>query len=221
MNLNEYIDHTILKPETTEKQVSTICKEAIEHKFASVCVNSKFTKFVANALKGSSVKTCVVIGFPLGAMASDVKVFETDYACKNGANEIDMVLAIGELKSKNFEYVLNDIKAVVDKAREYNSTVKVIMETCLLTDEEKIKACELSVKAGAAYVKTSTGFSSGGATADDVKLMKSIVKDAALVKASGGVRDFNTAKEMISIGASRIGTSNGVTIMQGGTGEGY
>lgn len=212
MNLASYIDHTILKPEATKQDIITLCEEAKQYGFASVCVNAYYTKLVADMLKDSNVKTCVVVGFPLGATLSEVKAYETELAIKNGADEVDMVINIGALKDKAYDVVEKDIQAVVDAAKG-KALVKVIIETCLLTEEEKIKACELSVKAGAEFVKTSTGFSTGGATAEDVALMKKTVGEKALVKASGGVRDFKGAKAMIDAGADRIGASSGIKIV--------
>jgi len=213
MNLAPYIDHTILKPEATQDMVRTLCAEAREYGFASVCVNSCHTRLVAEALAGSPVLTCVVIGFPLGAMSTAAKVFETQQAVRDGAQEIDMVINVGAIKDGRWEFVQDDIYSVVTAARP--AKVKVILETCLLTDDEKLRACEVSVAAGAAFVKTSTGFSSGGATLADVALMNSTVAGQALVKASGGIRDAATARAMIEAGADRIGTSNGVAIIKG------
>lgn len=212
MNLAGYIDHTILKPEATKQDVLKLCTEAKQYGFASVCVNAYYTKLVANALKDSDVKTCVVVGFPLGATFTEIKARETELAIQNGADEVDMVINIGALKDKEYAVVEQDIKAVVDAAKG-KAIVKVIIETCLLTEEEKVKACELSVKAGAEFVKTSTGFSTGGATVEDVALMKKTVGNQALVKASGGVRDFKGAKAMIDTGADRIGASSGIKIV--------
>jgi len=205
MNLAPYIDHTILKPEATQDMVRTLCAEAREYGFASVCVNSCHTRLVAEALAGS--------GFPLGAMSTAAKVFETQQAVRDGAQEIDMVINVGAIKDGRWEFVQDDIYSVVTAARP--AKVKVILETCLLTDDEKLRACEVSVAAGAAFVKTSTGFSSGGATLADVALMNSTVAGQALVKASGGIRDAATARAMIEAGADRIGTSNGVAIIKG------
>lgn len=221
MNLAKYIDHTILKPNAQKEQVLKLCDEAKEYGFASVCVNEYFTAAVHEALKGSDVMTCTVIGFPLGASDSKVKAFETARAVEVGADEIDMVLNIGAMKDKEYDYVRNDIKAVVDAAG--GKTVKVILETCLLEKDEIKKACELSVEAGAHFVKTSTGFSTGGATVEDVKLMKETVGDAARVKASGAVRDYETAIKMIEAGAERIGASAGIAIVSGqaAQGDGY
>ncbi|MFX0102053.1 MAG: deoxyribose-phosphate aldolase [Candidatus Hodarchaeota archaeon] len=214
MKINKYIDHTILKPESTEEEVLQICKEAIEHDFASVCVNSCHTKLVANALKGSSVKTGIAIGFPLGATSTEVKAFEANYAIENGASEIDMVMNVGALKSGDLERVERDIKAVVDVANK-TVVVKVILETCLLTDEEIIQACKISKNAGADFVKTSTGFNSAGATVKHVALMRKTVGNEMGVKASGGIRNYKQAMEMIEAGATRLGTSSGVKIVTG------
>ncbi len=212
MNIASYIDHTLLKPEATEAQVAKLCEEAREHQFASVCVNSGYVSFVAEQLKGSGVKACCVVGFPLGAMAMEAKAFETKIAIEDGAEEIDMVINIGALKDKKDDVVLEDIKAVVN-ATHPKALVKVIIETCLLSEEEKKRACRLSLEAGADFVKTSTGFSTGGATIEDVKLMKAIVGDKMKVKASGGVRSKEDAVAFIEAGADRIGTSNGVKMV--------
>lgn len=210
-NILEMIDHTILKPEATIDMITTLCEEAMEYNFAAVCVNPYYVKVCKEILKDSKVKVATVIGFPLGANTKEVKVFETIDAIKNGADEIDMVINIGALKHKEYEIVKEDIKSVVDAAKG-KAIVKVIIETCLLTEEEKAKACELSMEVGADFVKTSTGFSTGGATIEDVKLMKSIVGDKLEVKASGGVRDLESAKQMVEAGAIRLGTSSGVKI---------
>ncbi len=210
--MQKYIDHTILKPDATEKQVKKICDEAKEYGFASVCVNPYYTDFVSRELKGSDVETCTVIGFPLGATTKEVKAFETKNAIENGAEEVDMVINVGALKDKKYDIVQKDIQAVVDAAKG-KALVKVIIECCLLTEEEKQKACELSVGAGADYVKTSTGFSTGGATVEDVKIMSGTVQGKAKVKASGGVRDLKTAEAMVEAGANRIGTSSGIKIV--------
>ncbi|MCD6571596.1 MAG: deoxyribose-phosphate aldolase [Deltaproteobacteria bacterium] len=213
MKIHEYIDHTLLKPEAIKGQVIKLCTEAKEYGFASVCVNPYYTSLVAKKLKGSEVKSCVVIGFPLGAIPKEVKAFETETAVKAGAQEVDMVINIGALKAKDFDVVEEDIKAVVEAAKG-KALIKVIIECCLLTDKEKIEACELAVKAGTHFVKTSTGFSTGGATLKDVALMRKTVGDKAGVKASGGIHDLKTALAMIEAGATRIGTSSGVKIMQ-------
>jgi len=205
-------DHTILKADATRDQIDRICREALENGFASVCVNTCHTAYVAEKLKGSDVKTCVVVGFPLGAMSARAKAFEAKDAVESGAQEVDMVINIGALKDNDLEYVENDIRAVVE-AVNGRAAVKVIIETCLLTDEEKVTACKLARKAGADFVKTSTGFSTGGATAADVALMRKTVGDAMGVKASGGIRDYETASAMIKAGASRLGTSATVKII--------
>ncbi|HFU4116268.1 TPA: deoxyribose-phosphate aldolase [Streptococcus suis] len=213
MKLNKYIDHTILKPETTKEQVAQILAEAKEYDFASVCVNPTWVSFAAQELKDSNVKVCTVIGFPLGANTPALKAFETKDAIENGADEIDMVINIGALKSKNYDLVLEDIQAVV--AASGDKLVKVIIETCLLTEEEKVKACQLSKEAGADFVKTSTGFSTGGASVEDVALMRKTVGPDMGVKASGGARSYEDAIAFIEAGATRIGASSGVAIMKG------
>jgi len=209
--INTTIDHTLLKQNATKDQILQLCAEAKQYQFASVCVNPSWVTTCVEALKGTKVKVCVVIGFPLGATTTETKAFETHEALFNGAEEFDMVINVGRLKDKDYVYVEEDIAAVVNAAG--NKTVKVIIETCLLTDEEKVKACELSVKAKAHFVKTSTGFSTAGATVADVKLMKEAVKGMAKVKAAGGVRSMEDVKAMIEAGADRIGTSGGVALM--------
>jgi deoxyribose-phosphate aldolase len=211
MKYNKFIDHTLLKSDAALASIKKICDEAKEYDFASVCVNPTHVAFCANELKGSNVKVCTVIGFPLGANSYLVKGFETKQAILDGADEIDMVINVGALKDKNYELVLNDIKEVVKNAQGH--TVKVIIETCYLTDEEKVKACELAMEAKANFVKTSTGFGTGGATVHDVALMKATVKDQLEVKASGGVRTFEDMESMIKAGATRIGTSNGTKLV--------
>lgn len=206
-----YIDHTLLKPETTREQVMKLCVEAREYGFASVCINPAFVELAASILKNSNAKVCTVVGFPLGANATAMKVEETKLAIRDGAEEIDMVINIGALKAGDDKLVGDEIRAVVEAAE--GKLVKVIIETCLLTREEKILACQLSEKAGAHFVKTSTGFSTGGATAEDVALMKEVVGDRLGVKASGGIRDLATAQSMIQAGAARIGSSNSVVIV--------
>ncbi|MBP6171300.1 MAG: deoxyribose-phosphate aldolase [Streptococcus sp.] len=218
MKLNKFIDHTILKPETTQEQVEKILSEAKEYDFASVCVNPTWVSLAAESLKDSDVKVCTVIGFPLGANTSAVKAFETEDAIANGADEIDMVINIGALKAGNDALVLDDIKAVVDASGD--KLVKVIIEACLLTDDEKVRACQLSKEAGADYVKTSTGFSTGGATVADVALMRKTVGPDMGVKASGGARSYEDAIAFIEAGASRIGASSGVAIMNGAQADG-
>ena len=206
MEVNKYIDHT-------KAQILTLCEEAKQFNFASVCVNPTWVATCANELKGTDVKVCTVIGFPLGATFKEVKAYETKLAIENGASEIDMVINVGAAKDQNWELVYEDIKAVVEAAN--GVLVKVIIETCLLTDEEKVKACEMAVKAGAHFVKTSTGFSTGGATAADVALMRQTVGESVGVKASGGVRTAEDMKVMVEAGANRIGTSGGVSLVQG------
>ena len=213
MNLAKYVDHTLLKPDATREQVKTLCEEAAEYDFASVCVNPFWVSYAAEILADAKAKVCTVIGFPLGANTTETKVFETTNAIENGAEEIDMVINIGALKNKEYDIVEQDIAAVV-KASHPKAIVKVIIETCLLTDEEIVKACELSVSANADFVKTSTGFSTGGATPKDVKLMKDTVKDNAFVKASGGVRSKEDAFTMIEMGADRLGTSSGILLIK-------
>ncbi|WP_430487572.1 deoxyribose-phosphate aldolase [Priestia flexa] len=213
--ITKMIDHTLLKANATEEQITVLAQEAKEYSFASVCVNPTWVKKAAELLRDAQeVKVCTVIGFPLGANTPEVKAFETTNAIENGADEVDMVINIGALKDKNYELVERDIKAVVDAAKG-KALVKVIIETCLLTDEEKVKACELSVKAGADFVKTSTGFSTGGATVEDIALMRKTVGPDLGVKASGGVRGLEDAKAMIEAGATRIGASSGVSIAKG------
>ncbi|WP_093191987.1 deoxyribose-phosphate aldolase [Salimicrobium halophilum] len=212
------IDHTQLKPETTKDKITTVCEEAKEHGFASVCVNPHWVSYCNELLKDTDVMVCTVIGFPLGATATDVKVYETKQAIDNGAEEVDMVINIGELKSGNHSVVEEDIKAVVQAAEE-KAAVKVIIETSLLEKDEKVKACELAKKAGADFVKTSTGFSGGGATVEDISLMRETVGPEMGVKASGGVRDYEGAKAMMDAGATRIGASSGIAIIQGKQGS--
>lgn len=212
MKLNGYIDHTLLKPEATEEQVKKICDEAKKYQFASVCVNTYYTSLVSEQLEGTNIKTCVVIGFPLGATTKEVKAFETKQAIENGAQEVDMVINVGALKDKKYDEVRDDIKAVVEIAKD-KALVKVILETCLLTKDEIVKACELSKEAGVDFVKTSTGFSTGGATVEDVKLMRGTVGSEIGVKASGGVRTTEDAEAFIAAGANRIGASASIAIV--------
>lgn len=216
--MNKYIDHTLLKADATKDKIVTLCEEAKEYDFASVCVNSYWVPTCAELLKGTDVKVCTVIGFPLGAMSSKAKAFETSDAIANGAGEVDMVLNIGEMKAGNYDAVRADVKAVVEAANGH--CVKVILENCLLTKEEIVKACELCVEAGATFVKTSTGFSTSGATPEDVKLMKDTVGDKCKVKAAGGVRCYEDMEKMVAAGADRIGTSAGVKLMQKQTSDG-
>ncbi len=209
----KYMDHTVLKPETTRETVKRFCDEAKEYGFASVCINPTHVLYVAEQLKGTNVKTCCVIGFPLGANTSFIKSLEAMEAVKNGADEVDMVINIGALKDQNYTLVYEDIKAVVDAAHP-KAIVKVIIETSALTDEEKVIACELAKRAKADFVKTSTGFGSGGATVDDVRLMKRTVGDACRVKASTGINDRATTDKMLAAGAVRMGTSKGILIVK-------
>ena len=213
MKLASMIDHTILKPEAGKEQVETICREAREYGFASVCVNSSYVPLCAELLRDTEVKVCTVIGFPLGAMSTAAKAAEARQAILDGAEELDMVIHIGMLKDGNNEYVEQDIHSVVEEARG-KAAVKVIIETCLLSEEEKVRACMLAKKAGADYVKTSTGFSTGGATAEDIALMKKTVGKDMKVKASGGICTREKAEEMRKAGADRIGTSSGIRIVE-------
>ncbi|MED4552142.1 deoxyribose-phosphate aldolase [Lysinibacillus capsici] len=213
-NFARMIDHTLLKAEATKEQIEKLCAEAKQFNFASVCVNPTWVKRSSELLKGTDVLVCTVIGFPLGANTPAVKAFEAKDAIANGAKEVDMVINIGALKDKNYDLVQADIAAVVEAAKD-SALVKVIIESCLLTDEEKVKACELAVAAGADYVKTSTGFSTGGATAEDIALMRKTVGPELGVKASGGVRSLEDMKKMVEAGATRIGASSGVAIMNG------
>jgi deoxyribose-phosphate aldolase len=213
-SLAKYIDHTLLKPDASEDQIRKVCDEAKKHQFASVCVNPSYIKLVAEQLAGSGVAPCVVVGFPLGATTPEVKADETNTVVLNGAKEVDMVINVGAVKSGNWALVKRDIEAVVGAAKG-RALVKVIIETCLLTDEEKVKACTVSKLAGADFVKTSTGFSTGGATVEDVRLMRQTVGPVMGVKASGGVKDYNSAVAMIKAGATRLGTSSGAVIVSG------
>lgn len=214
MNIPKYIDHTILKPEAQKSDIIQICSEAKQYHFYSVCVNSYYVPLVKRELAGTDVKITAVVGFPLGAMDTKAKAYEAQIAVENGANEIDMVINIGALKDKDYDYVKNDIQSVASLLKN-KALLKVIIETCLLTEEEKIKACMLAVEAGADFVKTSTGFASGGATEEDVKLMRKVVGDNIGVKASGGIRNLETALKMIAAGATRIGASASVAIVKG------
>ncbi|ATA88969.1 deoxyribose-phosphate aldolase [Capnocytophaga stomatis] len=219
MKLNKYIDHTLLKANATVSEIETLCKEAITHDFFSVCVNSGYVSYAKEFLKGTNVNVCSVVGFPLGAMSTRSKVFETEQAIADGADEVDMVINVGWLQSGEVDKVREEI--VLIKKACGNRVLKVILETCYLTDDEKRLACKLSVEAGADFVKTSTGFGTGGATLSDVQLMKEAVDGKAKIKASGGVRDFKTAMQYVDLGVQRIGTSNGIAIVSGGTGTGY
>jgi len=212
-NLASYIDHTLLKPDATKEQIEKLCAEARQHGFFSVCVNGSLVGLARHLLADSEVKVAGVVGFPLGAMSADAKRYEVEAAIDDGAQEIDLVLNIGRLKDGDDQYVLRELRDVVEAADE--RTVKVIIETCLLTEPEKIRACHLICDSGAHFVKTSTGFSAGGATIEDVKLLRQAVGPKFGVKASGGIRDAATALAMIEAGATRLGTSNGVAIVKG------
>ncbi|WP_163526400.1 deoxyribose-phosphate aldolase [Halobacillus ihumii] len=216
-NLAKMIDHTQLKPDTSKDKITEICHEAKEYDFMSVCVNPYWVEYSSQLLQGTDVRVCTVIGFPLGATTTETKVFETRQAIKNGATEVDMVINVGELKSGNTEAVQADIEAVVNEAKG-KALVKVIIETSLLSDEEKVTASQLTKDGGADFVKTSTGFSGGGATVEDVSLMRKTVGPDLGVKASGGVRDYEGARAVIEAGATRIGASAGIAIINGGTG---
>jgi deoxyribose-phosphate aldolase len=218
MSLNSYIDHTLLKPEATKAQIEKLCAEAIEHKFFSVCVNSSYVPLCAKLLKGSSVKVCAVVGFPLGAMDTGSKAFETKKAVENGAAEVDMVIHVGALKDHDMHYLKNDIAAVVSAAG--GNKVKVIIETSLLTNDEKVLACQASLDAKAHFVKTSTGFNGGGATIEDIELMKNVVGGHMEIKASGGIKTAEQANQLIKAGATRLGTSSGIALTQGQTSVG-
>lgn len=213
MKLNQYMDHTLLKPEATKEQVEQLIQEAKDYNFKSVCINPTWVSLASELLQDTDVKVCTVIGFPLGANTSETKAFETKDAVKNGANEVDMVINIGALKAGDDQKVFEDIQAVV-KASD-DALVKVIIETCLLTDDEKRRACQLAKKAGADFVKTSTGFSTGGAKVEDIQLMRETVGETMGVKASGGVHTYDEAVAMIEAGATRIGASASITIVNG------
>jgi deoxyribose-phosphate aldolase len=212
-NLAGYIDHTLLKPEASARDIEKLCAEAREFKFFSVCVNGSRVELARHFLDGTEIKVACVIGFPLGAMETDAKRFETEAAIDSGAHEIDVVLNIGRLRDSDDKFIVRELRDVVEAADE--RTVKVIVETCLLTREEKVRACQLVVETGAHFVKTSTGFNAGGATVDDVKLLRATVGPKFGVKASGGIRDTAGALAMIEAGATRLGTSNGVAIIRG------
>ncbi|MCI6464359.1 MAG: deoxyribose-phosphate aldolase [Faecalicatena sp.] len=213
MDFAKMIDHTILKVDATKEDVKKLCEEALEYGFCSVCVNSSFVYYCAQQLKDSDVKVCTVVGFPLGAMSTDGKTAETLAAIEDGAEEIDMVVHVGMIKSRDWDYVKQDIASVVEAA-DGRAIVKVILETCLLTEEEIITVCQICKEAGAAFVKTSTGFSTGGATVKDVALMRRTVGPVMGVKASGGIRTLEKAKAMVKAGADRLGTSSGAAIVK-------
>jgi len=215
MNVAKYIDHTLLKPEADKKSVEKLCGEALEHGFYSVCLNGSRVKYAADLLDPSDVKVCAVIGFPLGACTTKNKVCEARDVIENGADEIDMVMNIGKFKDGNYDYVMNDIENIVKIAHSSDIIVKVILETCLLNNEEIIKACELCIKVGADFVKTSTGFNKEGATLEAVAIMKKAVGERAKVKAAGGVRNYQTAIDFINAGADRLGCSSSVAIVSG------
>ena len=212
MNYSKFIDHTNLKQDASINDIKTLCEEAIKFDFMSVCINPCFVKYAHDVLLDSEVKVCTVIGFPLGANTTKTKVYETKQALKDGADEIDMVINVSALKDKKYDYVKNEISKIKKVCK--NKILKVILETCLLTDEEIVKACELSLEAKADFVKTSTGFSKGGATVEAVALMRKTVGDKCGVKASGGVKTFQDMQKMIDAGASRIGTSSGVKLLE-------
>ena len=218
MKLNKFIDHTLLKADASKAQIKKLCEEAKEYDFKTVCINPSWIEFAINELKGSDVGVCTVIGFPLGAMTTEAKSFEAADAIEKGASEIDMVLHIGKLKDGDYEYIVKDIKAVKDACGEI--PLKVIIETCLLTDEEKAIASKACIDAGADFVKTSTGFSTSGATIEDVVLIKEIVGDKAKIKAAGGVRSYEDLLAMVNAGADRIGTSSGVKLLEGKSSDG-
>lgn len=215
MQLHNYIDHTLLKATATKEDIKQLCKEAIEYQFFSVCVNSCYVSLASEELKNSKVKVCSVIGFPLGAMSTKAKVYETQQAIEDGADEVDMVINLGFLKSKDFDAVSQDIEFV--KTIMPNNTLKVILETCYLDEIEIIKASELALLSGADFIKTSTGFGTGGATVNDVKVMKTVAKNCCNIKASGGIKDAKTALQYINLGVQRLGTSSGIAIVTGKT----
>lgn len=219
MKLSKYIDHTLLKANATKEQIIKLCSEAKEYDFRTVCVNPSYIELCKEELKGTDVEVCTVIGFPLGMMTSTAKAFEAKDAIEHGANEVDMVLNIGRLKDKDYAYVINEIKMVKKACGEH--VLKVIIETCLLTDEEKVAACVCILNAGADFVKTSTGFSTAGATFHDVEILKKAVGNKCFVKAAGGVKTHEDFLKMIELGADRIGTSSGVKLLNKETGEGY
>ncbi len=220
MILNQYIDHTLLKPEATLTQIEKLCAEAKENQFAAVCVNSYYVKKCVALLAGSNVKVCTVVGFPLGASTMETKRFEAMKAVAEGAKEIDMVMNVSAVKSGDWQYVQDDMSSLAQVCHQQGAILKVILETCLLTEDEKKRACEIAVRANVDFVKTSTGFSTGGATVEDVMLMRSVVGPKIGVKASGGIRDAETAMKMIEAGATRLGCSAGVEIVKGKSGMG-
>ena len=217
MKISKYIDHTVLAADADKRKIEKLCQEAKEYDFASVCVNTCWVPLCAELLKDTDVNVCTVVGFPLGAMSTEAKAYEAEWAVKHGADEVDMVLNVGFMKSGMVREAKDDIKEV--KKAKGGKLLKVILETCLLTDEEKKVACEIAMDAGADYVKTSTGFSKGGATVHDVELMRATVGNKLGVKASGGIRDYETAVAMIKAGASRLGCSAGVAIVNGASSD--
>ena len=215
MHINTYIDHTLLKPTASKNEIIQLCEEAINYNFFSVCVNSCYVSLAKQQLQNTKVKVCSVIGFPLGAMSTEAKVNEAKIALDDGADEIDMVMNLGYLKSQDFENVYKDVEAV--KRIMPNNILKVILETCYLEEDELIKASELAIKGGADFIKTSTGFGTRGASLEDIKLMKSVAKDSTKIKASGGIKDTKTAIDYINLGVQRLGTSSGIAILKGTT----
>ncbi|MBE6081376.1 MAG: deoxyribose-phosphate aldolase [Tissierellaceae bacterium] len=213
MDIARFIDHTLLKPDATEEMIENLCDEARKYNFYAVCINPYYVKLVKKILRNSDVKIATVIGFPLGANTGKIKALEAEESIRDGADELDMVINIAALKNKDYDKVKEDIEEVVKKAKG-NALVKVIIETCLLTEDEKVRACNLSLEAGANFVKTSTGFNGKGATVEDIRLIKSVVGDKMKIKASGGIRDYETAIKMIEAGANRIGASSSVKIVQ-------
>ena len=214
MKLNKFIDHTCLKADATSNDISTLCQEAQEYQFKAICINPSFVSMAKDLLDGSEVKLCTVVGFPLGANKSELKAAEAQMAIEDGADEIDMVINVGALKEKDYDLVFRDIQLVTETCHTHGKIIKVIIETCLLTDEEKIKVCKLATDAGADFVKTSTGFGSAGATVHDIELMKKSIAEDMQVKASGGVRTREFALELIKAGASRIGATSSIAIVQ-------
>lgn len=221
MNIAAMIDHTLLKPDATRAQISKLCDEARTHKFYSVCVNPFYVTQAAEELKNSGVKVCTVVGFPLGSVPAQTKVAETKLALEQGATEVDMVMNIAAAKSNEWGVVETEIQKLAELCHQSGAMLKVILETCLLTDAEKVRACECAWKAGADFVKTSTGFSTGGATVSDVALMRKSVGQNLGVKASGGIKDLTVAQAMIAAGATRLGTSSGVALLAGQATQGY
>ena len=218
--MNKYIDHTLLKPDATAAQIQKLCDEAVTHQFMSVCIHPHYVPLCARRLKGTGVKVCTVVGFPLGANPKIVKETETKWVLEHGAQEVDMVINIAAVKNGEWPLIEDEIQSLASLCHKSGAILKVIFETCLLTDAEKRRACEVSWKAGADFVKTSTGFSTSGATIEDVKLMKEVVGQNLGVKASGGIRDLATAQAMIAAGATRLGTSSGVALVTQGVGSG-